>query len=414
MAESSSNRGRTWIGILVVILIVAAGVLYFLLPSSRDRITVRTARVDLAPIVKSVPTNGRVEPLMDFQAHADGPSTVKQLDVHLGQKVSRGERLLQLDTADALLRVANARNAVQLTAQDLHNMAQGGTHDELLGEHADLVNAQTELRDATANVNSLKTLQAQGAASANEVAAAQLRLTNAEARLNQLQTRLQGRFGTGDFANAQMQHARAEQELAAAQDNLANMDIRSPIAGTVYALPIARFDYVNPGEALISVADLRKLQVRAFFDEPEIGDLRAGEPVRIVWDAKPDRVWHGHVTQAPTTITNVGSRNVGECLISVDDADGDLLPNTNVTVTVTTMERSGVLSLPREALHTDGASNFVYRIVGGKLVRTPVSVGVVNLTRIEITGGVKQGDIVALGATTDTDLQDGLSVRTQP
>lgn len=413
MALSPSTKNRLWIGGLTL-LAVAAAILYFVLPSSRDRITVRAARVERdVPIVNAVATNGRVEPLVDFQAHSPNPSTVAQLYVHLGQVVNHGQELLRLDDSDASLRVANARNTVQLTGQDLRNMSSGGTNDELLGQRADFINAQSQLREATNSLSSLRALQAQGAASANEIASAQQRLTDAQNRLNQIQTRMKGRFGSGDLANGRSQFARAQQELAAAQSNLAGLDIHTPINGTVYALPIARYDYVNPGEALISIADLHRLQVRAFFDEPEIGNLAAGEPVKIVWDAKPDHVWHGRVTQAPTTITNVGSRNVGECLISVDDADGDLLPNTNVTVTVTTMQRVGVLSLPREALHTEGASNYVYRILSGKLVRTPVTVGLVNLTRVEITGGLTAGDAVALGATTDTDLQDGLPVRTE-
>lgn len=413
MALSPSTKNRLWIGGLTL-LAVAAAILYFVLPSSRDRIIVRAARVERdVPIVNAVATNGRVEPLVDFQAHSPNPSTVAQLYVHLGQVVNHGQELLRLDDSDASLRVANARNTVQLTGQDLRNMSSGGTNDELLGQRADFINAQSQLREATNSLSSLKALQAQGAASANEIASAQQRLTDAQNRLNQIQTRMKGRFGSGDLANGRSQFARAQQELAAAQSNLAGLDIHTPINGTVYALPIARYDYVNPGEALISIADLHRLQVRAFFDEPEIGNLAAGEPVKIVWDAKPDHVWHGRVTQAPTTITNVGSRNVGECLISVDDADGDLLPNTNVTVTVTTMQRVGVLSLPREALHTEGASNYVYRILSGKLVRTPVTVGLVNLTRVEITGGLTAGDAVALGATTDTDLQDGFPVRTE-
>ena len=414
MAASSSMKSRIWIGGLIL-LAIAAGILYLVLPSSRDRITVRAARVERdIPIVNAVATNGRVEPLLDFQAHAPGPGTVTQLQVHLGQAVGRGQALLNLDASEAQLRVASARNSVQLTGQDLKNMASGGTNDELLGEKADLSGVQTQLRDATADLDSKKALLAQGAASANEVTAAQQHTADLQARLNQIQTRMRARFGSGDLANGRSQATRAQQELTAAENNLAQLDIHSPIAGTVYALPVARYDYVNSGEALISIADLRKLQVRAFYDEPEIGSLAAGQPVKIVWDAKLGHIWHGHVTQAPTTITNVGSRNVGECLISVDDADGDLLPNTNVTVTVTTMQRGGVLSIPREALHTEGASNFVYRVLNGKLVRTPVSVGVVNLTRVEITGGVAQGEIVALGATTDIDLQDGLAVRTTP
>jgi HlyD family secretion protein len=152
------------------------------------------------------------------------------------------------------------------------------------------------------------------------------------------------------------------------------------------------------------------MQIRAYFDEPNIGVLAAGQAVKIVWDAKPDQTWHGHISRAPTTVITYGTRNVGECLITVDDARGDLLPNTNVTVTVTTSQRFNVLSIPREALHTDGG-DYVYRIVNGKLVRTPVQVGVVNLIRAEIKKGLNEKDTVALSATTNRELSNGLEVK---
>lgn len=395
-------------------LLVVAGLLYFLLPTTRDRVTVRVARVERTTVVNNVSTNGRVEPLVDFQPHAAAPSTVEQLFIHLGEKVHQGQAVATLDTADAAARAATAKTSLQTASQDVQNLSSGGTHDELLGERAELTNAQSELEAATANLGALQRLQRQGAASASEVAAAQQRLNTAQAKIDQLQTRLQGRYSSGDLATAHARYTQARAELAAAQSTLSGLALRSPITGTVYSLPVMRFQYVNAGEALLSIADLSKLQVRAFFDEPEIGSLKAGEPVRIEWNAKPDHVWHGHVTQAPTTITNVGSRNVGECLISVDDAQDDLLPNTNVTVTVTTLQHPDVLSLPREALHTEGANKFVYRVIGDKLVRTSVSVGVVTLTRVEITGGLKQGDVVALGPTTEVELRNDLPVRVQP
>ena len=103
-----------------------------------------------------------------------------------------------------------------------------------------------------------------------------------------------------------------------------------------------------------------------YFDEPEIGKLAKGQPVRIVWEAKPGKQWHGHILRVPTTIMSYqGTRNVGECISSVDDNDGDMIPNTNVTVTVTEAQRSNVLTIPREALHSEGGRDFVYRIVGG-------------------------------------------------
>jgi HlyD family secretion protein len=183
----------------------------------------------------------------------------------------------------------------------------------------------------------------------------------------------------------------------------------------VYAIPVTQYEFVPTGETLVQVADLTKLQIKAYFDEPEIGLLKAGQQVTIVWPAKPGQVWHGHIVQAPTTIISYGgTRNVGECLISVDDAKGDLLPNTNVTVQVTELSRNDVLSLPREALHTEGMSDFVYKVVDNRLIRTPVRVGVTNLTRFEILGGLNDGDVVALGATTEADLSDGLRVKVQP
>jgi HlyD family secretion protein len=73
-----------------------------------------------------------------------------------------------------------------------------------------------------------------------------------------------------------------------------------------------------------------------------------------------------------------------------------------------------VLSVPREALHTEGASgtsNFVYRVVNNRLVRTPVQIGVVNLTRVEITSGLTEKDTVALSATSNRELSNGLPVK---
>ncbi len=171
----------------------------------------------------------------------------------------------------------------------------------------------------------------------------------------------------------------------------------------------------------MDVADLNRIQVRAYFDEPEIGALSPGQSVKIVWDAKPDRIWHGHIQLAPTTVIAYGTRSVGECIITVDDARGDLLPNTNVNVTVTTKQLFNALSIPRQALHIEGGSTFVYRVIGGKLVNTPVQFGAVNLTRVtsagrsgdwvEITGGLTEKDTVALNATNNRDLTNGLAVK---
>jgi HlyD family secretion protein len=411
MAQQERGQGRGWIW-AVVALVGVLGLLLFL-RGSRSAVTVRTARAEYQDINSTVSTNGKVEPEEDFQAHAPAPGVVAKLYVSLGQKVGRGQQLLKMDDSDARSRVAAAQATLQASQAALQNMQKGGTQDERLGESADLSAARLQQQQAQGTLASLQKLQAQGAASANEIAAAQQRVADAQSKIAQIQARQKGRYSSVDLNSQRAQVAQAAAALSAAQSGYAGVDIRSPLAGTVYAIPVAQYDFVQAGELLMDVADLTRLQIRAYFDEPEIGKLAVDQPVKIVWDAKPNQLWHGHILEAPTTVITYGTRNVGECLITVDDARGDLLPNTNVTVTVTISERHHVLSLPREALRTEGSINFVYRIVDGRLVRTPVQVGDLNLTRVQITGGLNEGDVVALGATTEVELSDNLRVKAQ-
>ena len=258
----------------------------------------------------------------------------------------------------------------------------------------------------------MQTLQTKGAASASEVAAAQQRVDSAQSSLASLQQRSTARYAPTDRERVQAQLADGRANLAAAQQSLANSVVRAPFAGTVYTLPVKRFDFVPAGEELVQVADLSRVQVRAYFDEPEIGKLHVNDAVIIKWEAKPNLSWHGHIVRTPTSVTNYGTRNVGECLIAVDDATGDLLPNTNVNVNVTTQQMYHILSLPREALRTQGSDNFVYVVQGGALVKRPIEIGAFNLMSVQVLRGLSAGDTVALTAiNSDTDLSDGLHVK---
>jgi HlyD family secretion protein len=385
----------------------------FYLRTNHKTVEVVTADVNRESISSAVSTNGKVVPTQDFQAHAPSSGEVKQLLVGLDDKVRAGQLLLTMDDSEARRSVATAQANLASAKSTLLAMEQGGTQDERIASKGDLDAALAQQKQSSDTLNALLKLQAQGAASANEVSTARQHLSDANDKVNQLQTRKTSRYNADELNTQRAQVAQAQAALHAAEAGLAGVDVRAPFAGTVYAIPVSQYDFVNAGDALLDVADLTKLQVLAYFDEPEVGKLAIGQPVTIVWDAKPGMVWHGHIFEAPTTIINYGTRNVGECLITVDDAKGDLLPNTNVTVRVTTKQHKDVLSVPREALHTVGTTNYVFKIVDNKLVRTPVTVDVVNLTRVEITSGLSDGDKVALGAKTDEELSDGLHVKVQ-
>jgi HlyD family secretion protein len=395
----------------VAILLAAAG-LFLYVRSRHAGVLVGVARVERQNLTSTKSTNGRVIPLEDFQAHAPMPGLVNQIFVHLGEKVRSGQELLRMDDSEARKDLAAADAALASSKASLRSMELGGTQDERLAQTSDLNSAKVQVQQDTASMEALKKLQAEGAASLNEVALAGQNLRAAEARVAQIEKRQTGRYSNDDLSAQRAALAQAQADVDAAQAVYAGVNIHAPFAGTVYSVPVKQYEFVQAGETLIQIANLQKLQIEAYFDEPEIGLLKAGQPVTIRWNAKPEKEWHGHIVQAPTTVIAYGgTRNVGECLISVDDAQGDLLPNTNVTVRVTELQHNDVLSLPREALHTQGTTDFVYRVVNNRLVKTPVKVGVTNLTRFEILSGLSQGDMVALEAASEADLSDGLRVK---
>lgn len=395
-------------GIILALVVVAVlGIRMF----TRDVVEVRAAAVTHQNLLSTLSTNGRVEPVEPFQAHAQAPGIVAKIYVQVGQNVKKGDPLLRMEDADAVSRLATAKSSLSNAQAALHDIRQGGTQEERLSMATDLTRAEQQKEQAETTLATLRQLQQKGAASAAEVASAEQRLQSAKATLLSVQQRQTDRYSSTDRSKIQAQVNDAQASVAAAQSTYGNANIRSPLAGTVYSIPVTQYDFVNIGESLMDVADLKRIQVRAYFDEPEIGKLAVGQAVKITWDAKDGETWHGHISRAPSTVIVYGTRNVGECIITVDNSQGDLLPNTNVTVTVTTSQRFNVLSIPREALHTEGANDYVYRVVQDQLVRTPVKVGVLNLTRVEIMSGLSEKDTVALNATSNRDLSNGLAVK---
>lgn len=412
MVQQETGRGRIWWWLLAGVVVCVGLVLF--IRSRRGVVPVRVAQVERHDLISTLSTNGKVEPTEDFEPRAPVSTSVEQVYVHLNQNVSRGQELVLLNDSDARKDLATGLATLAQAQAMLHNMEAGGTGGELATQSSELTAAQSQLRNSQMALESLEKLQAQGAASANEVAAAQHRVDAAHARIADLQSQKTSRYNSSDMAAQRALVEQAQAEVTAAKGVLSGVNVRAPFAGTIYSLPVMPLGSVNANDVLLGEADLKHLLVHAYFDEPEIGRLANGQAVKIVWSAKPTLAWHGHIVQAPTSIIEYGgTRNVGECLISVDDNNGDLLPNTNVTVTVTLQQVYNVLSLPREALRTDGPRNYVYRVVNDRLVKTAIIPGVVSQTRFEVVSGLNEGDSVALGTTSDTEMKDGLRVKLQ-
>ncbi len=179
----------------------------------------------------------------------------------------------------------------------------------------------------------------------------------------------------------------------------------------VYSLPVHQGSFVNAGDLLVQVADLHKVRVRAFVDEPEIGKLHKGQRVEVTWDALPGRVWSGTLETLPTTIVQRGTRMVGEATCIIDNQDLKLLPNTNVSVAVVTSRQENALTVPRESVHQDATGQYVFQVVGGELKRRNVKTSVSNLTRVAVTSGLQDNAVLALGANNMRSLSNGMAVK---
>ncbi|MBX6361169.1 MAG: efflux RND transporter periplasmic adaptor subunit [Acidobacterium ailaaui] len=399
--------GRLWTGAILLLLVV----FYLAHRMTRTTLPVRAATVVRSSLKSTTSTNGVVEPVDNFEATAPFPGVIKAVYVHEGDKVAQGKLLLSMDDTDARARLAAALANLKGAQAAYDATVKGGTQEEMLSLNGQIQSAKMEQEQAQSSLAALEKLQMQGAASAAEVAAARNRLTAASNSLAVLEQRKTARYGPTDLAHARAVLTDAQAAYAAAQQVVDQANVKAPFPGTVYSIPSQATEFVEQGKTLLEMADLHKMQVLAYFDEPEVGRLKPGLPVRIQWDAKPGAEWHGHIERVPSTIIRYQeTRNVGQAVIAIDDADGTLLPNTNVTVSVTISDAANVLNVPRDALHTEQGKFYVYKVVDGTLHRTQVKTGASNLTQIEVLSGLSEGDTIALGTTNGQPLSDGASV----
>ena len=395
--NSSGRRPRRWwitaLAILAAVIVLGAFV------SRRDNpVPVRTAVVEQTTIRSLVSTNGKIEPVNNFEAHAPVTANVQRVFVKEGDSVKKGRLLLVLDDAGARAQAARAQTQLKAAQADLSAAERGGNQEEVLSLEAQLVKAGTDRDSAQHNLVALKKLEQQGAASAGEVREAENAFARADAQLTFLRQKQTKRYSNAELARVEAQQTEAQATYDAAEDVLAKSNVRAPFDGIVYSLPVKQGGFVAAGDLLLQMADLRKVMVRALVDEPDVARLAPGNPIEITWDAVPGRIWRATVTDIPSTVKLHGARNVGETTSFVDNKDLKLLPNINVGVTIVTAEHDNVLVVPREALRMDDSKPYVLLVSGHELKRRDVQTSLFNLTQVEVTRGLSARDVVAIGS----------------
>jgi HlyD family secretion protein len=411
MKEDNATFGMRSRWIVATIAIVSAVVLLASFISRDPAVPVRAVTAQRGIIRSIVSTNGKVEPLDNFEAHAPIGTTIKKILVHEGDHVKKGQLLVQLNDADARSKAARANAQVLSSAADISALQTGGNREEVLTLESQITKARTENDTAQRNLDALRRLREQNAASPGEVKNAEDQLKRTNADLNLLLQKQKNRYSEPEIARVEAQKSEAQAAAAAAEDVLNQLNIRAPFDGIVYSLPVLLGAYVNPGELVLQEANLSKVRVRAFVDEPDVGRLAVGDKIEVTWDAMPERSWEGVVSVTPAVIKLHGTRNVGETTCIVDNHDYKLLPNVNVGVTIITAEHRDVLIVGREAVHQEDNKSFVYQIVNNELQRRYVQTSISNLTQVEVTGGLQENALVALGPANSKPLRNGLAVK---
>src|SRR5882762_2088667 len=404
----------------ILLYLLLAGVLAFMLIELSGRkpvakiSAVTPTRENLA---SSISSNGKVEPIEPYVMRAQLDTFVEKVHAKEGQQVKKGQLLLELDVKDVAALLAQAQSKLLRAEDDLRAAKAGGRADSAAQVAGDLAKMLAERDRLQKNHDALMRLIAQQAATQDELAANDLALGKAQAEVTRLAAAKQ-EFDRGvrlDAERAALQVQQAQHEVAALQDKVRNGWITAPVDGTLYSQPAKAGDFVKLGDLLAEMADLHKVRVRVFIDEPELGALEPNQPVKITWDALPSRSWAGKTETVPKQVVPHQNRSVGELLCAVNNDNLELLPNINVNVRINSRERIGVLSVPRGAVAAEGGRRYVFVVkqnqlgVGkSTLEKREIHVGIADATNYEVVSGLQEGDLVALPG--DVDLRDGMTV----
>ncbi len=395
-----------WIGIgglLVVALVVAN-----LVRGAGGKVeSVQLAKVRVEDVTSRVKAPGKIEPKTQVKISADVPGKIIDLAVAEGDRVRRGQLLLQLDDtqyratwnqaraslASARARLADARASLKV-AEDNYLRQRALFEQKLL--------SQAEWDRATASVESARS----------------------------------------SAATAQEEVARAEAALTASADNLGKCRFIAPFDGVVSALNVEEGEIVmigtmnNPGTQILAVSDLSRMLVRANVDEADIVDIRTGLKARITVDALPDTSFPGTVTEIANTATrsltggSEGQTNF-EVQVVFDHTVPAVRPGMTADVEIETGTHPKARAVPIQAVvirtdreleranrkggerrarraeanaaEDDTAGRKEQEITGIFVVKNdvatfvPVRAGIASETMIEISGDVKEGDLVVSG-----------------
>jgi len=397
---------------------------------------------DLQAVVSA---SGKIQPQHLVNISADTMGRVTNLAVEEGDRIKKGQFLMQVDP----------RLLASAAQQAEASLAAAGSQMEQLRVAAD--SAKAALKLAQDAYTRQQQLWKQG-------------LTTREA-LDTADNQLKMRQSDANSAEKQIetQRLRMRQEqasLESAKYSLSKVRIESPIDGIVTRRNIEEGETVvvgtmnNAGTVLLTIADMSVIEAQVEVDETDIPSVSLGQVAKITIDAMPGKTFTGKVTEIgnspiQTTTTSSSATTATNFLVKVtiDDQIPDLRPGFTCTADITTATRKSVVSVPIQAttvrevvVDKDGkmvrdpqtdtkrprrstsveASELkpgqsrkelegVFIVRDNKAEFAPVKTGIAGEKYFEVLAGVKPGDQVIVGPFASVrELGDGTAVKIEP
>lgn len=220
------------------------------------------------------------------------------------------------------------------------------------------------------------------------------------------------------IAQADYDKARAslgvdQARVASARTMLSKMTLRAPFSGQIGLREVSVGEFVNVGQDLVTLVRLDPIEVDFSVPEGALSQLHDGQKIRVSLDAFPGDIFGGQVV-AIAPVIDANSRSA-KLRAQIPNPDFKLRPGQFAKLQLDTGTGStNALLIPEQALMQDGDTRFVYIVVAGKAKKAVIKTGARVPGQVQVTEGLKAGDVVITAGQTKPLMHDGLDVMPLP
>jgi HlyD family secretion protein len=353
-----------------------------------------------------LPLSGRLEPLAMSAVVAPIAGTVKHVWYRPGERVERGQRLVELDTTQVEVELRNARAAMIKAEQHARDLRSWRDGPEVAEAKRRLTKARLSLDASKESLDETKALFEKGIVGRSEYEAAERGYANEQLDFSSAEQEVAAVEDEGSPENvgvAEMELENARVNLARVQARLDQAVVVAPAAGVAIrpsgtAGDLGEGGRVETGQALLAIGDLSSLAAVAAVDELEVERLHLGQRAVVTSEAFPGVRLEGVVRSVAAAAGGAGGFSV---VVAVPTLPAETAARFRVGLSahidVVVYRRNDALLVPIAAVETgDGGEGWVEALdpASGKPVRRKVVLGETTVTEVEVREGLVAGDRV--------------------